>query len=72
MALLTKQITVSQNDPRSNPVGRDYYLVKEIQGAVNFNTPTKTDVRVGDTITFQEIYDYLTGPGVDVLIIVTE
>jgi hypothetical protein len=68
MANILKQITISST---SNPPSRELYTVTELQGAVSFDTPTRTDVRVGDTIAFQEIQDYLAGTAVDVTVVVT-
>jgi len=63
---LPQQITLSS---QSNPPSRDLYTVVELQGAVAFDTATRTGIRVGDSLGFQEVQDYLAGPGAGVLII---
>lgn len=64
---IAKQLVVSS---KSSPIDRDLYTVIEIVGAISFNTAEKSDVRVGDTLTFQQINDYLNGPQVDVQVTV--
>jgi hypothetical protein len=68
MALALTQLTVSA---ASNPPSPDLYKVVEMQGAITFDTPTRTGVRVGDNIAYQELLDYLnSAPASGVLVIV--
>jgi hypothetical protein len=67
MAPILKQLVISS---KSNPINRDLYTVVEMQGAISFDTATKTDIRVGDTISFQEVSDYLNSQQVDVQVTV--
>jgi hypothetical protein len=69
MANILKTLILSST---SKPPSRELYTVVEIQGAVNFDTPTRTDVRVGDIISIQEVIDYLAGASVDVTVIVRQ